>query len=333
MSMKVKFKLIAIVFAFLMIFSLSANSLVVSANEISLYLGGNAYGFNLKTRGAVVVGTCDVLTNKGMASPSKQSGIMVGDTILSMNGKEVNSASDFASVLNDYNGGVIVTEILRNNVKKLVDLIPEKDINDNYKMGVFLREDLAGIGTLTFIKDDGTFGALGHPVSNNDGSILEIKSGSIFNCSIIGLQKAVRGKAGELKGMFIGESEIGCIYKNSKCGIFGKFCDINYKNCKKVNVAKACIGKAQIVSTIDGQTPKIYDIEIVKTDNRFANNKNLVIKITDEELLTETGGILQGMSGSPILQKGNLVGAVTHVFINDSSRGYGISIQNMLNEI
>ena len=107
---------------------------------------------------------------------------MVGDTILSMNGKEINSASDFKDVLCGYNGGVIVTEILRNNVKKLINLTPEKDVNGNYKMGVFLREDLAGIGTLTFIKEDGTFGALGHPVSNNDGSIIEIKSGNIFNC-------------------------------------------------------------------------------------------------------------------------------------------------------
>lgn len=328
--MKKKFKLIAILSVVLLIFCFSVSSNSVYAKERYLYLGGHTCGFNLKTRGATVVGITDVLTDDGVISPSKCAGLEIGDVILSMNGNKINTASDLTLVLNDYKGGFIITEILRNDSVKLCDIFPEKDVNGIYRIGVLLREDLQGLGTVTYIDEDGNFGALGHPVANQNGKTYEIVSGEVFDCSIIGVNKASRGKAGELKGMFIGEKSIGSISSNKNVGLFGKFNNFNELNHVKIEVAKAVIGKAQIVSTIDGQTSQRYDIDIIKTDYKKGNNKNLVIKVTDKELLSKTGGILQGMSGSPIIQNNKLVGAVTHVFLNDSSRGYGISIYNML---
>ncbi len=303
---------------------------VVNAKETYVYLGGQTCGFNLKTRGATVVSITDVLTDEGVISPSKCAGLEIGDIILSINGNDINTASDLTTILNDFKGGFLITEILRNNAKKLLDIFPEKDVNGNYKIGVLIREDLQGLGTVTYIKENGEFGALGHPVANQNGEVFNVIGGDVFSSSIIGVNKAKRGKAGELKGIFLGDKPIGKITTNNQTGLFGKFEDFNISNYAKIETSQATIGKAEIYSTIDSNTPKKYDIEIVKTDFRGGNTKNLVIKITDKDLLNKTGGILQGMSGSPIVQNGKLVGAVTHVFINDASRGYGISIDNMI---
>ena len=329
MKKRLKSLLTFIVVLLLFITNLTANT--VYAKEEYLYLGGFTCGFNLKTRGATVVGITDVLTQNGVASPSKTAGLEIGDIILSVNGKEINGVSDFSIALNDFDGGFIIIEILRNNSKKLLDVYPEKDINGKYRIGVLLREDLQGLGTVTYIDEDGNFGALGHPVANSNGKNYEVINGEVFNCSIIGVNKATRGRAGELKGMFIGEKPIGEITTNENVGLFGKFSDISDFKSAKISIGNASVGKAKILTTIDGQTKEFYDIEIVKTDYKKGNNKNLVIKITDKDLLNKTGGILQGMSGSPIIQNNRLVGAVTHVFLNDSSRGFGISINNMLN--
>ena len=328
--MKKKLKLLAFFSVVLLIFCLTISSSNVYAKERYLYLGGHTCGFNLKTRGATVVGITDVLTDDGVVSPSKCAGLEIGDVILSMDGKDVNTASDLTDILKGYNGGFIITEILRNNNLKLCDIFPEKDVNGIYRIGVLLREDLQGLGTVTYIDKDGNFGALGHPVANQYGKTYDVVSGEVYDCSIIGVTKASRGKAGELKGMFLGERAIGSISTNKNVGLFGKFNDFNELDYVKIETSRAVIGKAQIVSTIDGQESKKYDIDIIKTDYSKGNNKNLVIRITDKDLLSKTGGILQGMSGSPIIQNNKLVGAVTHVFLNDSSRGYGISIFNML---
>ena len=209
-------------------------------------------------------------------------------------------------------------------------MFPEKDLSGSYKIGLFIREDLNGLGTVTFLTDNGVFASLGHPVSSENGEIYSLRSGDVYESSIVGINKAHRGQAGELKGIFIGSKPIGTITINTNVGLFGKLTKFNPLEYVKITVGQAKIGKAEILSTVDGVTPKKYEIEIVKIDNRIGNNKNYVIKVTDKELLSYTGGILQGMSGSPIIQGGKLVGAVTHVFINDSSRGYGIAINNML---
>ncbi len=310
------------------IFCFSLNT--AFAKSESFYLGGNVLGFTIKTEGATVVGVCDVITDKGLISPCKTAGIEVGDIIYDMGDNKVNSASDVAEALKEYNGGEIVTRICHDGQIKLVDLIPVKDVSGEYKLGIYLRDDLTGLGTVTFYKEDGSFGSLGHPVSDENGKSYSVIGGSVYSSSVIGVNKATRGKAGELRGMFLGENPIGSIVKNTSVGLYGKIEDFDSNNKIKVELGKAKQGKAKIYSTVDGITPKYYDIDIVKTDYFSSSNKNLVIKISDKELLKLTGGILQGMSGSPIIQEGKLVGAVTHVFINDSSRGYGISIDNML---
>ncbi len=328
--MKKKIKILATITAICLIFCLALNFNTVSASERYLYLGGYTCGFNLKTRGATVVGVTDVITDKGVISPSKCAGLEIGDIILSINGKKVNGSSDLSDCLNQSKGNFITVEYLRNGNLRLCDIFPEKDISGNYKIGVIVRDDLSGLGTVTYIDEDGNFGSLGHPVASQSGEIFEIVGGEVFECSIIGINKAVRGKAGELKGIFIGEKAIGSISSNKSVGMFGKFNNFNKINHKKMAISKASMGKAQIVCTIDSTSCETFDIEIVKCDYN-KQNKNFVIKITDKDLLSKTGGILQGMSGSPIIQNNKIVGAVTHVFLNDSSRGYGISIYNMLN--
>jgi stage IV sporulation protein B len=314
----------------ILVLSLTLFSTSVKAQELEFYLGGDVLGFTIKTEGATVVGTCDVITKEGLKSPCKQAGIMVGDIILSLGSIAVNSANDVATVLDDYSSGEIVTKISRNGETILLDIVPALDVLGDYKLGVYLRDDLTGLGTVTFYRSDGTFGSLGHPVSDEKGSVYSVIGGDVYSSCIVGVNKATRGRAGELKGMFIGDKPIGSITKNTNVGLYGKINNFDKGTKTKIETAKAKQGKAKIYSTIDGISPKYYDIDIVKVDNLTSSNKNLVIKISDKELIKTTGGILQGMSGSPILQDGKLVGAVTHVFINDSSRGYGILIENMI---
>ncbi len=326
---KVKFKLLIVIVSLLISIS-SINFIYPNAFSEYVYLGGFTAGFTLKTKGATVVGISEVITQNGSISPCKCAGIEIGDVILSMNGKEINSASDIDCILKDYSSGFIITEILRNNQKKLCDVFPEKDVLGNYKLGLFIREDLNGLGTVTYVNDNGEFASLGHPIANENGEIYNLKSGEVYESNIIGVNKGYRGHAGELKGLFIGDKPIGIVTKNTNVGMYGKFNKFNPLEYVKIAVGNAKIGKAEIVSTVEGQNTNKYSIEIIKIDNRVGNTKNLVIKITDKQLLDYTGGILQGMSGSPIIQDGKLIGAVTHVFINDPSRGYGILIDNML---
>ena len=199
-----------------------------------------------------------------------------------------------------------------------------------YKLGILIRDGVSGIGTITFIKEN-RIAALGHPILNDNNSLVEIIGGNVYTCNITGCVKGERGKAGELKGNFIRISPFACIEKNLLCGVYGCLNDnFDYKTLKKVKIGEAVPGEASIYSTTTGNLPKEYSISIIKVDNN-EDYKNFVIKVTDKELLNTTGGIVQGMSGSPIVQNGKLVGAVTHVFLNDPTRGFGIKIDKMIN--
>ena len=315
--------IIVICFSFISIFN-------VSAEGIKYYIGGNVFGFNINTEGVLVVGINDVITDSGIISPCERAGIMEGDVLLAFNEKAVNSPSDVATFMNSYETGEIVTKLLHNGKTKLVDITPAKDLTGKFRLGVYLRDDLSGLGTVTYYTSDGSFASLGHAVTDGNGTTYNVIGGEVYNSTIVGVNKAEKGKAGELKGMIINTKSIGCIERNSCVGLYGKIDKFNVKNQIEVEIGKAKPGGAEIYSTVDGISPKYYSIDIVKADYITGTNKNFVIKITDKELLKTTGGILQGMSGSPILQNGKLVGAVTHVFLNDSSRGYGIAIQNMI---
>ncbi len=326
-----KFLKIAIVFVTLLIISFN-NYTIVYAGEQNLYLGGYVCGFSIDVQGSQVVALTEVVGDKGIVSPSKCAGLVVGDVIMSVNGKKISNSQDFSEILENYEGGYLILEVMRGETRLFFDVFPEKDVVGSYKIGVFLRDDLQGIGTVTYVKEDGSFASLGHPVTDTNGKLIEINGGKVYSSSILGVLKGVRGRAGELKGIFIGDKDKGEVYKNSNSGMYGKFYNFDRENAVKIERGVAHMGSAKILSTVDGDTPKYYDIEIVKTDFRKNNLKNLVIKVDDKNLLEYTGGIVQGMSGSPIVQDGKLVGAVTHVFVNDSSRGFGISIDNMLNK-
>ena len=323
--MRKKISIFSVLISLFFIFSFSYKT--VYADD-TIYLGGMPAGFSLYTRGAEVVGLCDVITEDGLQSPCKEANIKVGDVILKIDNTEVNNAIDIEnSLINDTE---IVLQINRCGESIYKSVKPAKDINGKYKIGVFIRDTVNGIGTITFIKGN-RFASLGHPVIMENGKLLDIVGGKLYNCNITGYTKGKRGTAGELKGIFIQTDSIAVIDKNLSCGVYGEISnDFDVSNLIKTTLGNAVPGNAQIYSTIDGNTPQKYNISIIKVDDD-EECKNFVIKIIDKRLLNTTGGIIQGMSGSPIVQNGKLVGAVTHVFINDPTRGFGISIDNMIN--
>jgi stage IV sporulation protein B len=325
--MRKKIKLF-LVFALVLISVLNVKILPVRADESKIYLGGMPAGFSLYTKGVKVVGLCDVITENGIESPAKNSEIKIGDTILSIGKHQINSAKDIENALNDFTNNTLT--LIRNGVIISEKITPAKDLGGNYRLGVFVKENVDGIGTITFIKGN-RFASLGHPVTDEYGNVLNISGGDLFECNITGCVKGERGKAGELRGVFSSKNKIATIDKNTSYGVFGNFSNdfIKKQSLVEIEIGKARIGEAFIYSTICGEAPKQYKISIIKTDY---NNKvkNFVVKIDDNKLLEDTGGIVQGMSGSPIVQNGKLVGAITHVFVNDPTRGFGIAIENML---
>ncbi len=307
---------------------LNVNLYKTRASTEQIYLGGMPAGFSLYTRGATVVGICDVITQEGLVSPAKNSGINVGDIILYIDEYEINNASDIEKAL--VKDGKKIITLNRNEEMVLETIIPAKDLSGKNKLGVFVRDDVSGIGTITYIKGN-YFASLGHPVLDDNGKLLNITGGKLFNCNITGCVRGERGKAGELRGVFLRNHSVANIEKNLQEGVFGKLNeDFSTDELTKIDIGQAKMGNATIYSTIDGKEPKQYNISIVKVDSGL-DTKNFVIKVTDSALISKTGGIVQGMSGSPIVQNGKLVGAVTHVFINDPTRGFGISIENMIN--
>ena len=323
--MKGKLKLFSFIIALFVLFSFG-NVKTAYADE-TIYLVGMTAGFSLYTNGAEIIGVCDVITDKGLISPAKEIGIKEGDIIVKIDGNEINNAKDIDNAIK--NGGNLLIEYKRCGQSVLKQIKAVKDINGHYKLGVFIRDSINGIGTITYIKGK-RFASLGHPIVDENGGEIEICGGKLYNCSITGCAKGERGKVGELKGAFIKNNPIANIEKNLDCGVYGDITNIyDTSNLMKIDIGNATMGDAYIYSTIDGNLPQKYSISIVKVDD--VGNKNFVVKITDKTLLKETGGIVQGMSGSPIVQNDKLVGAITHVFINDPTRGFGIKIDNMIN--
>lgn len=308
------------------------NASIATAEQKEVYLGGMTAGFVIDNEGATVIGVNDIASENGLRSPAKESDVRVGDVLISLDGREINGAKDIASVLSTYDGNGITAVFERDGEIIIKIMYPEKDVTGRYKLGLFIRDDFTGIGTITYVEEDGTFGALGHPVSDKaKGRPIKINGGKMYFCSVVGITKGVRGKAGEIRGLFDGNEIIGTVKSNTVKGIFGEI----LPNVKATLKKKAAIddpkpGKASILCTIEGNTVESFSASIVKAVPSAPENKDIVIKITDKTLIEKTGGILQGMSGSPIMQDGKLVGAITHVFLNDPERGFGISIKNMM---
>lgn len=289
-----------------------------NAEQLTLYLGGFPAGFTLSTTTVEVIGICDVITSDGMRSPARDCGIKTGDIIDKINGVKVNSADDINKILSDnykkFNIGII-----RDNESFSVDIEPAKDLSTGGKrLGVLVKDSLNGVGTVTYIdKTNNKFASLGHPVTDMKNNLVQINSGTVYGCIIYDIKKGVRGTPGELRGAFDNGKILGKASINCACGIYGElFADFDTSNLVKIekgNIDDVKIGKAYIYTTVRGSEVKKYDISIVKTDKNNKDNRNFVIKIDDEELLEKSGGIVQGMSGSPIVQNGKLIGAVTHV--------------------
>ena len=299
-----------------------------------LYLGGISAGFRIDARGAIVIGVNEVISADGLYSPSKDAGISAGDIILSLDGKRVNGAEDIGTILSGYDGNGLTATVEKNGEINIKIIYPVKDLSGKYRLGAFIRDDVSGIGTITYIRENGDFGALGHPVTDGeDSKPVKVNSGEAYICNVIGVTRGERGRAGEIRGYFIEDRPIGIISANTPCGLFGMISDKKLtETLKKLPIGEARPGSAVMYTTVDGTTPSEFSVSVVKVEANAPENKNLVIKITDERLIDKTGGILQGMSGSPIVQGGKIVGAVTHVFINDPTRGFGILIDKMLTE-
>lgn len=305
--------------------------------EKKVYIGGMTAGFQLAINGVQVVGFSDVSSSDGIKSPSKNSELRTGDNIIKADGNEISCIDDLNAALKRSDGAEMKLTVLRDGKEESVCVTPVRDVNGNYKLGILIRDNISGIGTVTYVTKDGLrFGALGHAVADSNSAPLQIADKKVYPCSVIGVVKGVRGKAGELKGLFINENNFATAEKTTANGIYGTFSsEYDFSACELVCAAcadEAHMGKAVIYSTVNGIQPKKYEISVVKVDKGNKDNKNFVIKITDKELLESTGGIVRGMSGSPIVQDGKLIGAVTHVFLNDPTRGYGIAVENMLKE-
>ena len=297
-------------------------------------VGGEIFGLRLYTSGVIVVSTEPVQTADGAVFPAKKAGLKAGDIILTVDGTPVNSHTQFSALLADAQGLALQFTFLRNGEEHETTFAAAySTVYGRYMAGLWVRDSAAGIGTMTFfLPQTGVYAGLGHAVCDVDtGEILPLYNGDIVSAELHGIKKGSPGQAGELRGSFQGD-RIGSLLLNEANGVYGML-DVFDPAAATVPLAwpqEIETGQAQIVSTIDTAGPQTFTVEIEKVLPKDSEDRNLIVHVTDEALLQRTGGIVQGMSGSPILQNGRLVGAVTHVFINDPTRGYGIFAQTMM---
>ncbi|WP_350344681.1 SpoIVB peptidase [Proteinivorax tanatarense] len=302
--------------------------------------GGESIGVKVSDEGVVVVGTDKVYSDRGSIKPAKEAGIQPGDVILKINEQKVNNISEASAAIKKSAGEKILFTVRREDEIFDAKVSPEKCKETNsYRIGLFIKDTTAGVGTLTFI-DPKTkaYGALGHIIMDRNNNPLDLEYGSVVEANITGLIQSKAGNPGEKRGMFKGSDTFhGNINTNSHFGIFGKLDEMgNIQSKETVEIGlkhQVQTGPAQIMTVVEGDKVETFDVEIDKIINQSSpQTKGMVIKITDERLLDKTGGIIQGMSGSPIIQDEKLVGAVTHVFVNEPSKGYGCFIEWMILE-
>ena len=273
--------------------------------------------------------------------PYENSGIEEGDTIIKVNEIEISSTDELVETVNSSGGKELKLEYVHDQETKECSITPVKQSDNEYKLGLWVRDSAAGVGTVTFYEPSTrTFGALGHGISDIDtGELIDIASGEFVTTRILNITKGEEGTPGKIQGTIEDEQTIGLINKNTRFGIYGT---VNNLSSLKIDTSKEMevasrdeikTGKATIICSLDNESPKEYEIEIEKIfkDNNY-DNKSMQIKVTDKDLLEKTGGIIQGMSGSPIIQNGKFVGAVTHVLVNEPEEGYGVFADIMLKQ-
>ena len=304
----------------------------------SIFVSGSTVGMYMETDGVLIIDTGEILSEGGETKEPAKNIVKPGDYIVALNDEKISRKKDLIDDLKKLEGEEVILDVVRNGKTVPVSITPAKDKQGEYKLGIWVRDNTQGIGTLTFVDENGNYGALGHGISDVDtGELLEIQDGALYQAQILGIQKGAKGSPGELSGLIRYEPGkiIGSIETNSKNGIYGHFTGDRKSpiSLKKMPVGykqEVTEGEASILCCVEDEV-KEYQAEITKIDmNHSDTNKSFVIRVTDPELLAETGGIVQGMSGSPVLQNGKIIGAVTHVFVQDSTSGYGIFIENMM---
>ena len=303
--------------------------------DIKLFPGGEAFGVKLHTKGVMVVGTGSCGRSGSEREPAKEAGIKINDLILSVDGTDVNSSSELIRLISESKGKDMILVCERGGKTYETSLSAVCDDSGEYKAGLWVKDAVAGIGTVTFFGSDGRFmGGLGHGICENEtGQLLPFTDGELYPAYITGIKTGRSGEPGELRGYF-GKDAEGRVVSNTEAGVFGIF-ENGITDKESVGITlKSDVkeGPVKIYCTVSTEGVKEYDAEISRIISYESETKNFIIRITDGRLLSETGGIVQGMSGSPILQDGRIVGAITHVLINDPTKGYGIFIENMLDE-
>ena len=296
---------------------------------------GETVGIQIKTEGVLVAGITQVQTADGPVCPARDAGLQAGDVIVAVEGRAVDSAAALIDAVEDLSGGAAQVTVRRDGRTQSVSVTPAMEENGGLRLGLWLRDGVAGIGTVTYIDPEtGAFGALGHGVNDMDtGVLLPVADGDVCRAQIVDVKRGAAGAPGELAGGFDGGDVIGCISRNTACGIFGTIQSMPGPLRPAIPVGTPQDvekGPATILACVAGQETAEYDVEISRTGMTAGGGRDLMVHVTDPALLERTGGIVQGMSGSPIIQNGKLVGAVTHVLVNDPTRGYGIFIDNML---
>lgn len=298
--------------------------------------GGTAFGLRLYTNGVVIVGMDPVETKEGSVNPAKEAGLKEGDVLISVDGHPVSRNEEVSQIFKGCGGNALTLRIRRGAEEMEVKFQPACSASDGkFRAGLWIRDSSAGVGTLTFYDPESrVFAGLGHAICDVDtGEEMPLLAGDIVEAHINGCYKGSKGAAGELCGVF-GSKVMGTLTVNGNTGVYGFMNSTSALTGKPVPVAlrqEVKTGPAQIISTVEGDTPRYYDVEITKIYSGSGDQgKNMIVEVTDPELIEKTGGIVQGMSGSPILQNGMLVGAVTHVFVNNPLQGYAIFADTML---
>lgn len=313
------------------------NVSIKSREDIKVIPGGDPFGVKMFTQGVIAVKTEDISIDGKSLCPARLAGIEVGDTVKSVNGHLVLSNSRLSELVNESKGKPLEFQICRNGESFSARVTPVR-VGDEYKIGLWIRDSSAGIGTITFYCNENKgFAGLGHGICDVDtGGLMPLDHGEIVSADIDTVTKGIKGSPGCLNGHFEGSGSCGTLKANLESGVYGNINSMpnsRYKEASVASVQEVSTGDATLLTTLNSDEPKEYSLEIESIGYDESNKtKNMVIRITDEELLEKTGGIVQGMSGSPIMQNGKLVGAVTHVFVNAPDKGYAIFAENMLED-
>lgn len=307
----------------------------VDVQRRTVQVCGIPFGIKMFSAGALVVAFSDRYTALGTENPAKEAGLRLGDLIVSAGGRQIRSNEELGAAITEAQGKPLEITFLRDGVQHTCMLTPVADKTSGvWQAGVWVRDSSAGIGTLTFTDPlHGTFAGLGHAISDSDtGANIALLSGEIVPVVITGVVGGAAGAPGELRGEFPGGSDLGTVLDNDSTGVYGRWtAEMIGESFPVAEPQEIALGTAQVLTTISGSTPQWYEVSIEKVNMTAGDpNRNLLVRVTDEKLLAAAGGIVQGMSGSPIVQDGRLVGALTHVLVNDPTRGYGIFARTML---